>query len=699
MASLHPEWRLIAWVSIFCLSAAVLMQNSWIAGYIALTTPVLVVLWALKFVNRRILWLVLLAVALSAASVFFKFQSIGSPINLQEQFVSLEGIVTKLEVRPKKPTRLELEITSHTGRDALEGVKRVRLSVRTDIDKQLRVGSKARLSAVVGSLGGPVVPGGYDFGRYAFYSGLDAQGFATTAVKNIDPSGDVPGPWSKTWLRALRDRLAEKIVDHVDGQAGAVAVALTLGIRHYISDQTTEDLRRAGLSHLLAISGLHMGLVTAFAFFAFQLLFAAIPAVALRFMPKKAAVFPAWSIAFMYLLLSGGSTASLRAFLMVSVAMLAVVTDRQVVSLRSVALAALLIVALAPEAVLSAGFQMSFAATTGLVAFYEYWRHRNQEGDRSFRAGPAKKLLQYIGFIALTSLIAQFAVAPFALYHFQAISLLGIIANVLVLPVISLLVMPLLLVSLVFSGLGMFEVTGWLLELSLSAVLSVAEGVAALPYSTARVMPLGDGAFALLVCAFAVLVIYRSKAGVLIATAAVFVSILIPAPDRASVLISTSGKIVAISDGQKMFVSGGRKNSFRHRAWRQYWALDPDETSQPLEKKCHKRNCRYRIIGERYLSYASSLGSVRELCAAGDYMIVPRRYRRYCRGAGLVVTIEELTVKGPLGLAIGDDGEAILLWSNSAATVRTYRKRRSRNAPRPNTSASDEKPKSLGNSD
>ncbi|PCI64463.1 MAG: hypothetical protein COB37_01205 [Kordiimonadales bacterium] len=682
VASLHPEWRLIAWVCVFSLTAAFLVQNSWAAGYIALTTPIFLAFWVLKLVNWRIVWLVLLAVTLSAASVFLKFQIIGPPIMLQEQFVSLEGVVTKLEVRPNKPTRLELEVTSHTGRGALEGVKKVRLSVRTEIDGQLRVGSKAEMSAVLSRLGGPVVPGGYDFGRYAYYSGLDAQGFATSAIKKADLFESDPTTKSATWLRAFRDRLADKILNHVDGQPGAVAVALTLGIRHHLSDETTENLRRAGLSHLLAISGLHMGLVTAFAFFTFQLLFAAVPAVALRFMPKKVAVFPAWSIAFIYLLLSGGSTASLRAFLMVSVAMLAVLTDRQVVSLRSVALAALLIVAIAPEAVLSAGFQMSFAATTGLVAFYEYWRHRKPENEGTFRAGRVRKLLQYIGFIAMTSLIAQFAVAPFALYHFQAISLLGIIANVLVLPVISLLVMPLLLVSLVFSGLGMLEVTGWLLELALAGVLSVAAGVADLPYSTARVTPLGDGAFAVLVFAFGVLVIFRSKAGVSLAAVAVFISVVMPPPEQASVLISSSGKVVAVSDGQNMFVSGGRKNSFRHRAWRQYWGLDPNGSSRLLEKKCRGQNCRYRLAGGQFLSYAGSLEAVRVLCAQGDFVILPRRYQRYCRGAVSFVTLETLAVKGPLGLAISGLGEPILLWSSPSAVAPIYRRRRTQDAKR-----------------
>ena len=147
------------------------------------------------------------------------------------------------------------------------------------------------------------------------------------------------------------------------------------GDRSAMSQATIADLRATNLVHLLAISGLHMGLLTGFVFAVVRMGLALIPAFALRFATKKIAAVVALVIGAGYLALSGGNVATERAYIMVAVMLIAVLLDRRALTLRAVAMAATLVLILQPEALVGQGFQMSFAATTALVLVFGGMRY------------------------------------------------------------------------------------------------------------------------------------------------------------------------------------------------------------------------------------------------------------------------------------------------------------------------------------
>lgn len=214
---------------------------------------------------------------------------------------------------------------------------------------------------------GPVEPGGFDFQRFAWFRSLGAIGYSRNPVLEFAPP-DQAG-WAMGLMR-LRMQLAVAIRGRIDGQTGAFAAAILVGDRSAIAPEMLDRLRASNLAHLLAISGLHMGLLTGFIFAITRYGLALFPFLALRVPVKKIAALAAFCVAVSYLFLSGANVATQRAFIMVAVMLLAILLDRRALTLRAVALAAVLVLVFRPESLIEAGFQMSFAATTALVAVF-----------------------------------------------------------------------------------------------------------------------------------------------------------------------------------------------------------------------------------------------------------------------------------------------------------------------------------------
>jgi len=659
----HEEWRLVSFTLIF--SAASVCCILWPAtlNYVLVGgTLAAIALW--RFVGLKHISVVMIGGAAIAASLSTnRLNQLEVVTFKEEQFVSIIGQVEALDYRPAKPTRLIVDVESLVGFKGNVEPKRIRLAVRTSVGTNVRVGRFVKLNAVISPLGGALVPGGYDFGQSARYKAIHADGFAASPITTVDNKEGASVEFKKS-IDALRYRLAVELETAMPGQAGALAVALTLGLRHGINDKTSEALRKAGLSHLLAISGLHMGLVAAAAFFVFELLLAAVPVIALRVMPRKLAVVPAWFTALGYLLISGGAISTVRAFIMVSVAMLAILTDRRVLSLRSVALAALVILVVWPESILTIGFQMSFAATAGLVMFYERFGQRLTFWASTNRQSIWLRGIWAIIFIGITSLIAQLSVAPFALYHFQALSIVGIVANIIVLPIISFLVMPLLLLALILASFSKAVFIVWLLQPLLSFIVKIAESMSALEFSVFRILPLSDMEMIFLLLAFLSMLLITSRQIFVPVSVFICAYMLVPPQEVADVLISKSGNVIAERADDRILVHGGRSKSFRIRSWRRYWGDEPFETSGVIQTNGNRSARHYKLNVGVNLVKATSLMTVRQACAFGNMVIIPRRYTRYCKGASLVIENETLEKFGPAGLILGNNQSPKLLWSN-----------------------------------
>jgi ComEC/Rec2-related protein len=380
----------------------------------------------------------------------------------------------ELIVRPiKSGTPAYAGVTKEGGGVHLNKVRVSSLSRQEGV----QVGDKVRFLGTLLPLSGPVVPNGYDFRRQAYFQGLNAVGFLEGRLRVLGHEKGV-----RHHINSLRAMIRQKIQIHLQGSVGAIATALITGERAPISNEVNSAFNDSGLAHILSISGLHFSILAGLVFFTCRRLLSLVPPLANRYDLKKVAAWVVIAISLFYALIAGGSVPVVRSFIMILAAMVAVLMDRDPISMRLVALAATCILVISPEALLTASFQMSFAAVIGLVAFYEYW----QAGDHKAHS----KIWVLLTSTMLTTVVASLATAPFTLYHFGRVTLYAVLANALAVPLTAFWIMPCILLLMILMPFG-FE--GWICEFlgyGLKGLILIAEQVAQLPYSTVVIPPL-----------------------------------------------------------------------------------------------------------------------------------------------------------------------------------------------------------------
>lgn len=550
----------------------------------------------------------------------------------------------------------------------VEGVERppaqIRITapgVRADA---LRPGDRFRFSAFLAPPAGPAEPGGYDFRRAAWFEGLGAVGRVQGELVRLGPAApDGALDRAAMWLSGLRADIALGLRARMPEAEGAFAAAILVGDRAAIPPRALDDLRAANLAHLLAISGLHMALVTGLIFAAARLLVALAPPLALRWSGKKFAAALALAAGAGYLALSGASVATQRAFIMVAVALVAVLLDRPAVTLRALALAALIVLVLRPESLVGPGFQMSFAATAALVAVYGETRDRWREAGRG--AGLIRRIALYLGALALTSLVAGAATAPFAAHHFNRVSSYGLIANIAAAPAMGLWVMP---SAMLAGALAPFGLEEWALDLmaqGVAAILSVARWVASLPDSMRTVAAAPPAAFALLAAGGLLLCLSRrwgKAAGAALALAALAMWW---AGDRPDVLIAERGRLIGAwgPEGRALSRAGGRAD-FTASAWlrRDGDAERPKDAARRLGLSSGKGWAHANLAhGWRLEAEFGRMKQARldSLCRFGVILLAPRNWRPPA-GPCLFIGPEAVN-SGPLAVEIGDGDRVRLI--------------------------------------
>jgi competence protein ComEC len=243
----------------------------------------------------------------------------------------------------------------------------VRLAVRKG--SAPAVGSFVDLKARLSPPMGPLRPGGYDFARDMYFARIGASGFVLGRIRMVPPprAPSIALRYAIV-IDAMRETIDKRIRAVLPGDKGSIASALITGKRDAISAQVNEAMYISGLAHVLSISGYHMAVVASIAFFVIRALFALFPVFANCYPIKKWAALIALLAAAFYLLLSGAEVATQRSFIMIGIVLVGVLVDRATLTFRTLTVAALCVLLLAPEAVVHPSFQMSFAATLALVA-------------------------------------------------------------------------------------------------------------------------------------------------------------------------------------------------------------------------------------------------------------------------------------------------------------------------------------------
>lgn len=559
-----------------------------------------VLLWQ----RRRIAVFLGLSLALAAAIGFTVAQwhtaQVGTSMLADEtRPLRLGATIDRLEIRDGGAMRLVL--------DDVEGLResdpmlpeKVRLYLGKG-DPNLVPGQRVEFLAMLRPPSPPVAPGAFDFRRHAYFEGLGAVGFVMGGVTVVSDAAVDDGAGSlHARLVSLRHAVTGRILSALDDRQGAVAAALLTGERGAIPESDIEAMRAAGLAHLLAISGLHIGLVAGLVFFAVRMALVLVPGAAFRWPIKKWAAVAALLAAAGYLVLSGATVPTQRAFTMVAILLIAVLLDRSGATMRLVALAAAVVLLITPDSLIGASFQLSFAAVVALVAVYEVIgaRMASRRTDRSWwsRAG------LYLCGVTLTTLVATAATAPFAVYHFQRFALYGLAANAIAVPAMAFWIMPWGVIALALMPFGLEEPALVAMSWGIEVVLVIAREVAAWPGAIQATGAVPAAALVTIALGGLWLCLWQRRwrfAGLL---ALPIAGTLWAVQDQPHVIIAADGRLVAVAgeDGH-WHVSSLRREGFIRDAWQRRlggvtWAAWQENGSAAGERlACDRLGCVYR---------------------------------------------------------------------------------------------------------
>ena len=489
-------------------------------------------------------------------------------------------------------------------------------------------GDKVEIRAGLMPPPGPAMPGDYDYARQMWFQGLGAVGYSVSPLIIVEKKRNIFSTFHQ-----MRQRMAERIKAQIPGEAGTLAAALITGIRGGMPEKLAEAMRNAGIAHLLAISGLHMGLLCGVIFFFSRLLLSIFPSISLKYPIKKWAAIIAAIAGFGYLLISGASIPTVRAFIMVMIVFLGVLTDRKAISLRLVAIAATYILVTSPEALIGVSFQMSFAAVIALVIVFERFGNDFMNKFRG-NSGLRQKITYFIVGSLFTSLIAEVAIAPFALYHFNKVVLFGLLANLIAMPVMGSWVMPWIVVTLVLMPFGFEKLALIPMSWGLEVIMAVAYWVSELPGAALEIPAIDSRALILLVFGALWFGIWRLKwryFGIPVMIAGVIFAVSYQQPD---ILIDNAGKTIGIRGGDNS-LSLSRTNGSRivRERWQQRlgqdsvvrWQYDTfaPENSAGRELSCDGLSCLYRPNRAEYLlvSLVQNELALIEDCQSADIII------------------------------------------------------------------------------
>jgi competence protein ComEC len=605
----EPAWWAAAALAAAALLAAILLRRRSVAFVVALGV---------------------LAIAGGFATATVKTALIAHPLLRYPAYsVSVAGFV-ELREESQKTDRIVVRVERIDGNRIIDKPQRVRLSVKRGLAPPAGafIEAKAQLNPPLQ----PLRPGSYDFARDLYFQRLGASGFVHGAIKVVTP------PSAATWrmranafVQGLRDLIDARIRSVLSGDVGSIASALITGKRDAITPKVYDAMFVSGIGHVLSISGYHMAVVAGVAFFVLRALLALIPGVADRLPIKKWAAFAALAVTAFYLVLSGAEVATQRSFIMIAIVLCGVMLDRPVLTLRTVTIAALVVLAFAPEAVVHPSFQMSFAATLALIATYAYGLPLVRANvDTPLHARAALWGVNELISLVIASLVAGLATTPYAAYHFHRLAPYGVLANLLAMPIVSGWVMPMGILGVLALPFGFDGIFWRQMGYGIEWMDLVALWIASLPGAFGRVTSYGTGP--LLLATVGILLIGLLKtplrlSGIVFVVVAIVLAARTPVPD---VLVAADGHSFAVrgGDGRLAFHHSGG-DTFAMREWLAGDADGRDVADRSLGDgiACDLAGCLGRLADGRdgrLISYVLAAEAFEEDCRRAAIVVATR---------------------------------------------------------------------------
>jgi competence protein ComEC len=587
-----------------------------------------------------------------------RVEVMAAPVLERHGAYMLEGFVESFDRQTPKRGRAVIRLTGLTYDDAavVRRPFRVRVSVRGET--ALLPGGAIKMKAILGPPPEPVMPGGYDFARMSYFQGIGASGYSLSKPELVEGLELPLDMRLRSRLAALRARIGARITSVLPGQTGEIAAALTVGQTAGLDESSMDDLRGSGLAHVISISGLHMSLVAGTVFWVLRWMLALFPAIALRFSARALAGGTALFCVTIYLALSGASVAAVRSYLMIAVVFLAILLNRPALSLRNVALAALLILTVLPDSLIDISFQMSFAATAALIAGYERFGRYLHFDARNVRERLGWQPVYLFGGVLVTTATAGLAVEPFSAYHFHNLTSYGALGNLLGGPPIDFLVMPAMVVALIAMPFGLEHWPLKAMGYGIEAMMAVAKWVASLPGAIVPVAAFPFAALLIIVCGGLWLIIWR-RPWRLLGLALIGAGIALTAiHDRADILIDREAKIVAIRGKDGIFQTPkSRRASYAVTQWLKADGdgRKPKDAATGAGWQCDAYSCLALVKGQ-LLSFISKPDAIRDDCQRAAILVAPMDIRQPCPAPAIILDRGALWENGAAAITITDRG-------------------------------------------
>ena len=589
--------------------------------------------------------------------IWLRAEWVETPVLARPVVAAVTGRVERVELLPAR------ELVRVTIANETAGLPpRVRVNLAAgDRPAGLTPGARVRLRARLMPPPGAAVPGGYDFARVAWFQRLGATGRGFAPVETLSP-GRADG--------GLRTRLSTHIAERIGGSEGGIAAALATGDEGAITEPDAEAMRRAGLAHLLSVSGLHITAVVAATMVIVLRLLALSPWLALRVRLPLIAAGAGAVAAIGYTWLTGAEVPTIRSCVAALLVLVALAMGREAFTLRLVAAGAIVVMVIAPQSVAGASFQLSFAAIVAIVALHEHPRVKRWFAPRD--DGWSRKAARNLGSLLLTGLAVEVALMPIAAFHFHKAGLYGALANIVAIPWTTFVVMPLEAAALVLDGAGLGAPLWWLVRLSLTLLLRLAHIVADAPGSVAAIPAMPTGAFASMVGGGLWLALWSTRWRLLglapIVVGATW-ALTTPAPD---LLVTGDGRHVAIRTDDGLALLRDRAGDYTRGMLSEGAGQDgePMALADQRSARCSRDLClvevergerRWRVLATRS-AYLVPLRELIAACRDADIVVSERRLPRGCEPRWLRLDRPVLARTG---------GVALTLSSGRVVTVRT----------------------------
>ncbi len=566
-----------------------------------------------------------------------------------------------LEPRPVMGTVTDVVQTEHGVRLTLKDVmisdfpsehtpQNVRLSVR------IKKGTKPELPMISDTVNlmaglrppmGPALPHGFDFARYFYFREIGAVGFGLPPWRVV---AHETSPGIATDFRNWRVRITQEILDQLGPKTGGIAAGLITGEARAISEADFDALRASNLYHIVAISGEHMVVIAGVIFISLRLLALLLPRrLRLRPQVKTVAACATLLLVTAYLFVTGLPTSAVRAYVMIFLLLLAVILRRHVDPMRSLSIAALLMLVANPAVIIDPGFILSFAATLAIIALVETTLLRPEAAEPRF-----SRALRVLFTMVLVSVVAESATAPFVIAQFNNLSIYGVLANTLATPLVSLFLMPTVALYFILLPLGLHSAALWLMDWGIRTLLAIAYWVSSFPHAQIFVPSIpahGVGLFAL---GLMWLCLWQTRArrfGVVLMLAGVATLALVKQPDM---LVGSELKQIALRGNDGYVLARGREGSMIVDLWANGLGYAELPESDIPAWRCDDLGCAATVKGV-VISFPADAGAVAEDCEKSA-LVLSGINGLHCANDTLLLDKERLKNSNVLALWVEENG-------------------------------------------